>query len=534
MSTNVTVTEQHNRVIVEDGVVRVVSVGVPGPPGSSAPAPWFDVQDYGGSWDGIGDDSAAIQAAIDASESVGGFGTVYLPLGGIVRLESTLTINAPVTIMGNQSEIVLAVPAFRAASDNVTIDGGRFYAATEVPEHLIKRHEGEGDYSGWTIRNCYLENVAVRLERFGRMGADGVVKTMGTGVAAHSRIEHCELKNYASNYAIAIGGTTDITIDSCYIHDCGVDVNTGDGIKILDGARDTRIVNTTIEDVTRDCIDIYDATGVTITGCTLNRAGAQAIDAKFTVDDPSDTSFNIVSNNRSRDCASGFNLSVHRTLIMGNVCETSGGYGFRVAHASGDSSAPASQTTVANNIAVECASSGYLFSQGDKLTVLGNQAYNNGGWGVAIASVVSDSRFIGNVAEGNVSGDIQHAGGTNQYLGNRGASIVDDGIRLPNNTRIRMQETNGTVRDVMYMTTGNTFNLGNSNNSMSLLGAILYVFGEMRPQGAVRFQGPTLGFYNTAPIAKPTVSGSTGNNEALESLISALASLGLITDSTSA
>ena len=41
------------------------------------------------------------------------------------------------------------------------------------------------------------------------------------------------------------------------------------------------------------------------------------------------------------------------------------------------------------------------------------------------------------------------------------------------------------------------------------------------------------GFYNTAPISKQTVSGSKASNAALASLITALAALGLVTDSTS-
>jgi hypothetical protein len=42
------------------------------------------------------------------------------------------------------------------------------------------------------------------------------------------------------------------------------------------------------------------------------------------------------------------------------------------------------------------------------------------------------------------------------------------------------------------------------------------------------------GFNNTAPIAKPTVTGSRGGNAALASLLTALADYGLITDGTSA
>ncbi|MDX2681114.1 hypothetical protein [Streptomyces soliscabiei] len=51
---------------------------------------------------------------------------------------------------------------------------------------------------------------------------------------------------------------------------------------------------------------------------------------------------------------------------------------------------------------------------------------------------------------------------------------------------------------------------------------------------ALKHLGTTLGFYGATAAAKPTVTGSRGGNAALGSLIAALASLGLITDSTSA
>lgn len=46
--------------------------------------------------------------------------------------------------------------------------------------------------------------------------------------------------------------------------------------------------------------------------------------------------------------------------------------------------------------------------------------------------------------------------------------------------------------------------------------------------------GQRVGFNGTTPIAKPTVSGSRGGNAALDSLLTALANYGLITNSTSA
>lgn len=46
--------------------------------------------------------------------------------------------------------------------------------------------------------------------------------------------------------------------------------------------------------------------------------------------------------------------------------------------------------------------------------------------------------------------------------------------------------------------------------------------------------GAHAGFFGTTAVAKPTVTGAKGGNAALASLLSALASLGLITDSTTA
>ena len=44
---------------------------------------------------------------------------------------------------------------------------------------------------------------------------------------------------------------------------------------------------------------------------------------------------------------------------------------------------------------------------------------------------------------------------------------------------------------------------------------------------------PMIGFLGAAPVARPTVSGSRGSNAALTSLLTALANLGLVTDSSS-
>lgn len=58
--------------------------------------------------------------------------------------------------------------------------------------------------------------------------------------------------------------------------------------------------------------------------------------------------------------------------------------------------------------------------------------------------------------------------------------------------------------------------------------------GEMEINGALNHDGTTIGFYGTAPVTKPTVTGSRGGNAALASLLTALAGQGLLTDSSTA
>lgn len=61
-----------------------------------------------------------------------------------------------------------------------------------------------------------------------------------------------------------------------------------------------------------------------------------------------------------------------------------------------------------------------------------------------------------------------------------------------------------------------------------------WLFADSPFGGGHTLTGTTAGFFGAAPVTKPTVSGAKGGNAALGSLLSALASLGLITDGTSA
>jgi len=78
-----------------------------------------------------------------------------------------------------------------------------------------------------------------------------------------------------------------------------------------------------------------------------------------------------------------------------------------------------------------------------------------------------------------------------------------------------------------YIFSGDATGGGNS-------GDIQIITGAGTTRGAVKIDGGALSFFGATPHVKPTVSGSRGGNAALASLVSALAQLGLVTDSTTA
>lgn len=123
---------------------------------------------------------------------------------------------------------------------------------------------------------------------------------------------------------------------------------------------------------------------------------------------------------------------------------------------------------------------------------------------------------------------------------------LTDGDAATNEKNWRVRNSNGTFQvglenDLNSLTTlllqglrtGGALTgveLGNStdNPTYTFLGTAQALFN-----GSVKIVGQC-GFNNTAPIAKPSVTGSRAGNAALASLLTALASYGLITDGTSA
>lgn len=91
-------------------------------------------------------------------------------------------------------------------------------------------------------------------------------------------------------------------------------------------------------------------------------------------------------------------------------------------------------------------------------------------------------------------------------------------VRVPHNTTVLSGRNSGDSGNITLL------RWGEAADSLGL---------GSPASGSISILSPSLGFYAAAPIAKPAVSGSRGGNAALASLCTALANLGLITNSTS-
>jgi hypothetical protein len=98
----------------------------------------------------------------------------------------------------------------------------------------------------------------------------------------------------------------------------------------------------------------------------------------------------------------------------------------------------------------------------------------------------------------------------------------------------------------LSLAAGTTNILNDGANGITIAGGYFYTTGASEFNGTVLFDqnitvganlahtGSNLGFYSHAAAAKPTVTGAKGANAALASLLTALAGLGLLTDSSTA
>lgn len=114
--------------------------------------------------------------------------------------------------------------------------------------------------------------------------------------------------------------------------------------------------------------------------------------------------------------------------------------------------------------------------------------------------------------------------------------LTDPGAVLPPCTSqhvgklLLLRGTSGS--DAIYV----GFRTGVGSNAWALLMAsgVDAVVNGLEINGTLDHDGSTVGFYNVTPASKQAVTGSRGGNAALASLLTALSTIGLITNSSTA
>jgi hypothetical protein len=163
--------------------------------------PTFDVRVFGAKGDGVTDDTAAIQSAVNAAQNTGKGGYVFLPagkykIGGPIRAYTDTGNLTPITISGN----------------NITFCGVGDDSVLYVP--IWTRDPGDGTKQAflWAY-NSTANQTGVCFCNFKFLGAVGQATPVG-GSDSVTPTNAIQLGGPTSSYAISNSGVTGVHCDS--------------------------------------------------------------------------------------------------------------------------------------------------------------------------------------------------------------------------------------------------------------------------------------------------------------------------------
>lgn len=444
----------------------------------------FDVKDYGAVGDGVADDSTAIQSALDAVSSSQG-GTVHFPRG-IYKVNTGLTSSARgLELRG---------------------DGAQSYNETESTSvgSVILAAAGVTAFTFNPIgSSLYHQGPRIQGINFKEAGAGKTSTLVKIRAANHGVIRDCTF------YGALVGLTLDAqnldaswwNFDHCLFQTCttGFSIPTGCGTNFMSGGE---FVGCT--------------TGLSVLPSASLTAEVTVVGVKF------DSGIGIHTKGHNlRAIGCGFercnpsvkierDAGLHATSGLGNSVSDSMFFG--------------SGSETGATIGAGCTDTRLL---GVRYSNLGTKVSDSG---TGTVRYDGDGLSIDRITNGNFI-----------LFSNSGTQIGKLTTDGSNSLLLQNPSATGTMRfKVGTVTSATSIQFQDSTGAN-----VLRIFGNGAVQhdasgaaftlkGALDHDGSTVGFYNTAPVSKPTVTGSRGGNAALASLLTALAGLGLLTDSSSA
>lgn len=225
---------------------------------------WTSAVAYGAKFDGATDDSAAIQAAIDAVVADGG-GTVRLPTG-TAKIGTTLTLSSNVHLEGEGRESTVL-----ETTGTTSVPGDYMIVGANVDNVSIKGMEivgpGKGETSGYGIYfgDTGVMNRMVLEDLYVREFPDDGVYVLD---AILSGVRDCWFRNCAG-YGLHFYLGTTTTVESCYFSGC----NTG-GL-FLDTVT-SFVVNSSAAEYCPKGFHLDRARNCTFNSCYAERIGTNA------------------------------------------------------------------------------------------------------------------------------------------------------------------------------------------------------------------------------------------------------------------
>ena len=194
---------------IDNGVLRLTRDGKPVGQGAALPSGGtgtdVSVKDYGAVGDGVADDTAAIQAALDASHASGG-GTVVIP-NGTYLLSDAVRFYSNQHIIGEPGAVLLQ-------KDGTT--GVAYSSESKGFCNLMRNYyNGAGGYDA-------TENVVIEGITFdGGTQEENATTTMGLCHSRNIRVVGCTFVNgysdssHSNGHDIEVNSSSNVTISDC-------------------------------------------------------------------------------------------------------------------------------------------------------------------------------------------------------------------------------------------------------------------------------------------------------------------------------
>lgn len=174
----------------------------------SGPDPWFDVRAWGAAANDSGDDSAAVQRAVDSAVSLGG-GRIYLPRG-LYRWASTVLVTGPVFLFGAGMETTTIY--LNDSANCSVLKFGVTSAQTQgggVSHLCIDGNKAnQGSQSKYLIHLAGQQNVTVSNCRLKNADHAAIYGESSTGRAAECFVHDNYIIDSRFHGIQVVGGTT--------------------------------------------------------------------------------------------------------------------------------------------------------------------------------------------------------------------------------------------------------------------------------------------------------------------------------------